>query len=96
MRSSVKSNVLKSAATMIAAMCDWHPEALATGVFFVLKGGLFLLKATGVWDLGTAPVWPLVLIGLGVEAARCAAASDAGGGPRRARPLRLPAVTSLA
>lgn len=47
-------------------MRDWHPGALAMGVFFVLMGGVFLLEAAGVWDLGPAQVWPLLLIGLGV------------------------------
>ncbi len=47
-------------------MRDWHPGALAMGVFFTLMGGVFLLEASGAWDLGPNQVWPLLLVGLGV------------------------------
>jgi hypothetical protein len=41
-------------------------SALATGVFFVVAGIVFLLEALDVWDLSLRVLGPVLLITLGV------------------------------
>ena len=41
-------------------------SALATGVFFVVAGIVFLLEALDVWDLSLRVFGPVLLITLGV------------------------------
>ncbi len=39
---------------------------LGTGIFFVLAGAVFLLDALEVISIGTAWLWPLLLIAAGI------------------------------
>jgi hypothetical protein len=47
-------------------MADARTKALATGVFFVVAGIVFLLEALDVWDLSLRVLGPVLLITLGV------------------------------
>ena len=44
----------------------WHRGGLVWGVFFLAAGIVFLLDRLGVWEVGGAVVWPLLLIVVGV------------------------------
>jgi hypothetical protein len=54
-------------------------SALATGVFFVVAGIVFLLEALDIWDLSVRVLGPVLLITLGV-------AVVLGGGDRQPPP----------